>query len=192
MTRRRVLLFLAAAASSLLALLALLTDRRGVWLALERVLAPRLDPSSAPGPLSRRDVDTVLAYADVLLSDTGVSAAARVDLEGHVRDRCQHEPGYRDAYRLAVTVLDDAAGGEFASRPFDERRRIVHRRNLHRHDVRARDWLWTVDRRGLAVRALAARDLVAGFFLSSAGWALLGYETFPGRCRNLSDYTRAG
>jgi len=95
-------------------------------------------------------------------------------------------------YRLAVSVLDDAANGDFASRSLDERRRIVHRRNLHRHDVRARDWLWTIDRRSLAVRALAGRDLVAGYFLSPAGWALVGYDAFPGRCRDLGDYTRAG
>jgi hypothetical protein len=191
-TRRTVLLVLAAAAAAVASLLEALTNRRTLWLTLERHLAPRIDRSSPPGRLSGGEMDTVLAYADVLLSDAGLSPSGRADLEEYVRDRCEHEPGYRATYQLVVSVLDEAASGPFVARSPAERRRIVRRRDLHRYDVRARDWLWSFDRRGLAVRALAARDLVTGYFLSPAGWAVVGYEAFPGRCRDLTDYTRAG
>ena len=192
MTRRTVLLLLAAAASAVASLVALLRDRRAVWLTLERRFAPRIDRSSPPGRLSRDEMDTVLAYADVLLADTGISRAARSELEQHVSDRCEHEPGYYAAYRLAVSVLDETERTRFARRSLDERRRVVHGRNLHRYDVRARDWLWSFDRQALAVRALVGRDLVTGYFLSPSGWAVVGYAAFPGRCRDLTDYTRAG
>ena len=183
---------LAAAAAAVASLVSALTDRRTLWLTLEHHLAPRLDRSSPPGRLSRDEMDTVLAYAEVLLGDAALSPRGRADLEQHIGDRCEHEPGYRAIYRLAVSVLDEAASGPFTARSPEERRRIVHRRGLHRYDVRARDWLWSFDRRGLAVRALAGRDLVTGYFLSPAGWAVVGYDAFPGRCRDLADYTRAG
>lgn len=189
MTRRAVLILLAGIAS---AVVAAFVDRRWLWVTLERFLAPRIDRSAQPGRLTRREMDAVLAYAEVLVSDTPLSGAARDELEHHVSDRSEHEPGYRALYRLTVDVLDEAAGGDFAARPPDERRRAVHGRHLHRYDVRARHWLWPLDRRSLTVRALAGRDLVAGYFLSPSGWALVGYDAFPGRCRDLSDYTRAG
>jgi hypothetical protein len=188
-TRRAALLLLAGIAS---VVAAAFVDRRRLWLTLERFLAPRIDRSSQPGRLSRREMDAVLAYAEVLVSDTVLSGAARAGLEDYVTDRSEHEPGYCALYRLAVDVLDEAAGGDFAARPPDERRRAVHRRHLDQYDVRARHWFWPGDRRSLTVRALAARDLMTGYFLSPPGWALVGYDAFPGRCRDLSDYTRAG
>lgn len=188
MTRRRLLLLLAATAAAIVAVV----DGQRLWTTVRRYLAPRIDRTSPPGRLSRREMDALLAYGEVLVSDTALSPAARAELELHVRERSEHEAGYHALYRLAVEVLDETVGGDFAARTPDERRRAVRRRGLHRYDVRPRHYLWPIDRRSLTVRALAARDLVAGYFLSAPGWALVGYDAFPGRCRDLSDYTRAG
>jgi hypothetical protein len=34
------------------------------------------------------------------------------------------------------------------------------------------------------------RDLVGGYYNSPAGWAVVGYAHFPGRCGDLGRYVR--
>jgi len=40
------------------------------------------------------------------------------------------------------------------------------------------------------VREKAVPDLINGYWRSPAGWAAVGYGVFPGRCGDLTRYTR--
>jgi len=42
-----------------------------------------------------------------------------------------------------------------------------------------------------AIRTRAVPDLIGGYYGSPAGWAVVGYTTFPGRCEDLTRYVRA-
>jgi hypothetical protein len=41
------------------------------------------------------------------------------------------------------------------------------------------------------VRTRVIPDLIEGYWGSPAGWAAVGYEAFPGRCGDLTRYTRS-
>ena len=41
-----------------------------------------------------------------------------------------------------------------------------------------------------AVLTRAVKDLIGGYYSYPAGWATVGYDTFPGRCGDLMRYTR--
>ncbi len=41
-----------------------------------------------------------------------------------------------------------------------------------------------------SLRTRAVPDLIGGYYASPAGWAAVGYDTFPGRCGELTRYTR--
>src|SRR2546421_591140 len=42
------------------------------------------------------------------------------------------------------------------------------------------------------VRTRVVPDLIAGYYASPAGWAVVGYDVFPGRCGDLARYTGPG
>jgi hypothetical protein len=46
-------------------------------------------------------------------------------------------------------------------------------------------------REELTVRALAVPELIAGYYRCAAGWAVVGYVAYPGRCGDPRRYTRA-
>ena len=43
----------------------------------------------------------------------------------------------------------------------------------------------------LAIRSRVIPDLIEGYWSSPAGWAAVGYTTFPGLCGSLARYTRS-
>ena len=42
------------------------------------------------------------------------------------------------------------------------------------------------------VRTRVVPNLIAGYYASPAGWAVVGYDVFPGRCGDLARYTGPG
>jgi len=169
-------------------------DQAGLLVALgrrARAVAAWLAPGaaeSATASLSRDDLDDLVAFTGVL-----VTGAELPDVErGHVVDHIQeHERAGNDyqveAYRATVRVLGRLAGARFARLDVAGRLALVRRHELGRSVDRPGD---TDDTR--VVRARVVPDLIGAYYGSPAGWAVVGYRAFPGRCDVLDRYTRPG
>jgi hypothetical protein len=190
LTRRTLLAILAGLAAAAVAWLALARPD-SLGRALARRLKPTLDPTSATGALSDPEMETLLAFAEALLGDHPLSPGDRHDLAEHVRGRTGEVGGYLALYRMTARLLDGLAGGRFAGLGRAERARVLERHRLANRKVWPIEYALPFRRRELAVRVLAVPDLVAGYYLSPAGWRLVGYTAvFPGRCGGLQHYTR--
>jgi hypothetical protein len=187
-TRRALLRTLLLIAS--VAALVLSTWRLGLRVLIGRVLEPRLDTSSPTGALSDLELDTVVAFAEALVEGRTLSPAERGYLIGHVRDRALRTPGYAALYRTTARVLDRLAAAPFSTLGLGDRAAVMVRHRLTESAVAPIEHLWPLHRETLTVRMLAAPDLVAGYYRSPAGWAAVGYAAFPGRCGDLSRYTK--
>jgi hypothetical protein len=156
---------------------------------IARLLAPRLDRGSDRGRLSPDEMASAVAFAEVLVEDRPFTEDERGGVVEHIAERTEHHPGYLALYRMTAALLDRHAATRFAALDHRARTRLVLARRFL-PDVRPRDYLVTFDRRELAVRVLAAPDLIEGFYDSPAGWASIGYRQSPGRCGDLLRYTR--
>ena len=189
MTRRRLLQIALVALGAMV----ILISWRPAWLAgaLARRLRPRLDSSSPTGLLSAQEIQTVVAFAEIVVGGRALAPVERGHVQEHIGERTQATPGYLALYRSTSVLLDSLAGGSFWALDRAGRAGIVSRHDLGNADVRIREYLWPFRRREQSVRALAVPDLVAGFYASPAGWALVGYTVFPGRPGDLVRYTKA-
>src|SRR5262245_30068804 len=189
MTRRRLLQLLGimfvAVAATLIAwrpwsLVRQIADR----------LAPRLDQSSPTGILSPREMAAVIAFGEILLNGGTLPSHERSYLAEHVEDRTRRIPGLLELYRTTAEYLDGLGRPGFATLAPDERARLMIEHRLTVTEIRTRELLVPFSRARVTVRALAVPDLMLGYYTSPAGWAVVGYETFPGRCSDLTRYTR--
>jgi hypothetical protein len=189
MTRRLVLKTLLVLVGALAALLVLWRPWRLTQL-VGRALRPRLDSSSPTGVLSDQEMGNVVAFAEVLVDGASLPSASRDDLIEHVNDRTRTTPGYLPLYRRTAALLDRLAGARFVTLGLEARAAVLTRHRLTAYDVRTREYLLPFRRTELAVRSLVVPDLIAGHYGSAAGWAVVGYQAFPGRCSDLTRYTR--
>jgi len=188
-TRRRILQLLVGAAGSALVLLLFWRPRPLAHL-VSRRFRPRLD-ATAPGVLSGREMQTIVAFTAVLVEGRELNTQEAGYVVEHVTDRAGKTPGYFSLYRKTAGVLDGRAGAPFSSLSLEQRIALVMRHRLTDSDVRIRECLLPWSRATLAARALAVPDLIGGYYLSPAGWAAVGYEAFPSRCGELTRYTGA-
>lgn len=195
---RRLFLALGAAFAAALGGAGLLLSRRenrARFKALVSEMAPEpsLDRAAATGALEDREAGALLALAEVLLPP-GSSAAALALVRAHVSEQARRQPGRLAAYRDAIAFLDEGAGGDFAALPAAERTRLLDsvlwtydgssylRRQLERA---------TISSPALALRRLVIADIVAAFYRSEHGWAVVGYPHHPGvPAADPRDYTR--
>jgi len=137
-------------------------------------------------PLVDVERETLLAFAGVLLGERPLSAAARRELLSHIVDRVSASDGMLALYRQTAALLDRLAGAPFSTFEIDKRLALVVRHRL----VPSRGRVEPRDDAARAVRTRVAPDLIAGYYASPIGWALVGYVVFPGRCGDLVRYTR--
>jgi len=189
MTRRRFLQWLVLGLGAI-ALLVAWRSRR-LFELVARFARPRLDRSSPPGLLSAEEMATIIAFAEVLAEGRPLSPAELGYLADHVNDRTQRRPGYLSLYRTTAQALDRLTRTRFSALELGDRTAVITRHRLAESDVRIRECLLPFRRRELAIRALAVPDLLAGYYGSPAGWAVVGYAAFPGRCGDLARYTRS-
>ena len=158
--------------------------------ALIALLRPRVDTRAPTGALSAAELDTLLAYAEVLAAPARWSEEDRQALAHHVEERAGRRPGFLALYRTTARVLEERADRRFTVMGRAERTRLIVRERLVPASLRPLDYLTTLDRRRLSVSGLAAPDLLQGYYDSASGWAIVGYTSFPGRCGDLMRYTR--
>jgi hypothetical protein len=187
MTRRRLLAGLVALLAGLMLLLAARGQRWLSWLV--DALRPRLDPHAPTGPLSPEEMAAVVAFAEILVEGRPLSLVERGYVVEHVDERVRTQPGYLALYRASAAELDRVAATRFAPLSSETRLGVVLRHRLVVSDVRRRELFGLTRRSALALRALAVPDLLWGYYLSPAGWAVVGYATFPSRCADLVRYT---
>lgn len=189
MTRRRLLQLLGLVVGAIVA--ALIAWRP--WAFVRRIAAairPRLDLSSPTGALSPAELATVVAFGEILVDGGTLPPLARGYLVEHIDDRTRRSPGFLALYRTTAEVLDGLAGAPFSTLAADECARLTTDHRLTVADVTTRELLVPFSRQKLTVRTLAVPDLLLGYYASPAGWAVVGYEIFPGRCGDLTRYTR--
>ena len=188
-TRRRILQLLVGAAGIVLTLLFLWRPQR-----LARLLSlrfkPRLD-ATAPGVLSKREMETIVAFTAVLVEGRELDAQEASYVIEHVTDKAGKTPGSLALYRKTAGLLDRLAGAPFSSLSLERRIGLMTQHRFTEYDVKIREYLLPFGRETLMVRALAVPDLVGGYYFSPAGWAAVGYRAFPGRCGELTRYTSA-
>jgi hypothetical protein len=148
--------------------------------------------AASSGSLSAAELDDLLAFGEVLVEGSTLSPAARGFLREHIEDRVQRAGEYLALYRRAVGTLERLGGRPFARLDLPERIELVARHRLGDTRLAEDDTAGPFPRETREIRKRVAEDLIGGYYGSPAGWALVGYQTsFPGRCGDLTRYTRA-
>jgi len=132
----------------------------------------------------------VVAFGEILVNGGTLPSFESGYLVDHVEDRTRRVPGFLKLYRTTAEYLDGLGGAPFATLTPDERARLMIEHRLTVAEIRTRELLVPFSHARVTVRALTVPDLMLGYFSSPAGWAVVGYETFPGRCGDLTRYTR--
>lgn len=149
-----------------------------------------LGPPPETGPLSTVEMEDLVAFGEVVVEGRNLTPAERRYLFDHIEDRTRRSPGDLALYRLAANTLDRVAAKRFASLGLRERLDLTARHGLAGWRGRPEDdpGLSSPEIRTLRMRIVP--DLIRGYYASPAGWAAVDYETFPGRCGDLTRYSR--
>ena len=146
-------------------------------------------PSPPTEPLSPTELASLLAFGEILVEGRPLSAAERGYLAAHIEERAEEASGYHRAhYRTAVGLLDRLAESPFSRLAFDQRTALVTRHRLTVSRVLPDEDLGSFPEDARAVRTQVVPDLIAGYYRSAAGWAVVDYGVFPGRCGDLARY----
>lgn len=142
----------------------------------------------APTALSEADLDDIVAFAEIVVGGGPLPATERGMLVEHLHDRQTQGDQYRvDLFRTTARLLTRLGGSRFATLDAAERAALVTRHRLAVADALPGEAV------GDAVRAVRTRlvpDLIGAYYASAAGWNVVGYRVFPGRCGDLTRYTR--
>ena len=147
-------------------------------------------PTQRTTDLSGDELEDLVAFGEVLVEGRRLPPAERDHLVEHIKGSAQGSREKLALYRTTAALLDGLAGGSFARLEIAERIDLVRR---HRLDVRgtpADAGIAHLGPSAKAVREKAVPDLINGYWRSPAGWAAVGYGVFPGRCGDLTRYTR--
>lgn len=90
-----------------------------------------------------------------------------------------------------MRFLNHLTKSQFSTLDLKDRVTVVLRHDLISHHVRMWEYLNPFQRQELTIRTYVVPDIIRGFYSSPAGWAVVGYEIFPGRCSNLFRYTHS-
>ena len=161
-------------------------------------LQPTLDGHGATGSLSTPEVDCLYALFQLVVDDERVP---REICETWLDRSARTEPGHLTEYRRGVELLQATSRRSFAGRSFaeltlDERdgvlRRVLRpfrhkeaeprwRRRLRFTQTNLDTLLTPPERRRF--RDFVVRDLLRAYYTRAEGWAVVGYDEFPGHVR---------
>jgi hypothetical protein len=134
-------------------------------------------------------VETLVALAEVLVGEHPLSPDTRRDVIDDLRDAASTSPVREARYTATARLLDRLAGDGFARLPFADRRALVAEHRLGSSRLGA-DEAETLPEDLRDARIRVAPELIAAYWRAPAGWSNVGYTTFPGRCGDLTQYTR--
>ena len=161
-----------------------------------RAVGDRLGPApteaAADVPdLTTAEMDALLGFGEVLVEGRMLAPTERDYLVRHIEESARSRPEQLTLYRSTAGLLDRLAGGRFATLGIGDRVALVSRHRLDARGVLADDEIAHLGPEARAVRTRVVPDLINGYWRSPAGWAAVGYGTFPGRCGDLARYTRS-
>jgi hypothetical protein len=140
--------------------------------------------------LAASAVEDLLAFGELVVEGRILSPGERHYLAEHIEDRLQQESGYYfSLYLTTVEYLAKLAGARFAKLDLDERLALAARHRLMSSRVLPDEDLGPFPEDMRAVRTQVVPDLISGYYGSPAGWRVVGYDTFPGKCGDLTRYT---
>ncbi len=152
--------------------------------------AVHIAQAAGPAPLAGLELGDLIAFAEVLLEGRTFSARERAALVDYIEERARDGSGYYTGlYRTTVGLLNRLAGGRFSRLDVAKRAALLMRYHLVSSDVRPGEPLGPLPEQARAVRTQTIPDLIGGYYRSAAGWAVVEYNTFPGRCGDLARYT---
>jgi len=155
------------------------------------VIGYAAEAASKTGVLSGAELDDLIAFGEVLVEGRVLSPTERGFLLEHIEDRLKHTPGNLSLYRTTVSTLERLAGRPFARLDLRERLEVVTRHRLGTSQMSVEEAPGPFAAEMRAIRKQVVEDLIGGYYGSPVGWAIVGYATFPGRCGDLTRYTRA-
>ena len=143
--------------------------------------------------LSASELDDLVAFGEVVVGPGLLSPIERGFLVDHIRYRAPRASGYYlSLYRTTVGLLGRLAGAPFSSLDVDQRKALVMRYRLSSSRVWPDEDLGPFPDDARAVRTRVVADLIGGYYGSPAGWTVVGYDAYPGRCSDLARYTAPG
>jgi hypothetical protein len=165
---------------------------------LRKLILPELDTAFPVGKLNGDEMGTILALGEVL-------AAPQFVPEGdffrdHVDETTQTKPGLLKEYRRAAALLNakssDLLGGGAPRRFVDlvrqDRDKVLEALLSHYSgddQIMPKLEKLTSSRNALALRVFVVGPLLAHYYRSRYGWAVVGYRRFPSVRRRQVDYT---
>lgn len=149
--------------------------------------APRVTSEPAwTGRLSTDEIEDLVAFGEALVEGRALAPAERRHLVDHIEDRTAQNLEFLSLYREAGRILERLAGRRFATLEIRERIELIADHQLAVGPGRGEPLTDAMR----AFRMRVVPDLVRGYYSSPAGWAAVGYDSFPGRCGDLMRYTR--
>jgi hypothetical protein len=163
-----------------------------------------VDPATGKGPLSP-ELERRLWSLAVVLLPSRIEPEGRAAVEEHLRWRAEEIPGYRAAFVEGLALLDQETRKRFPNRarfgdlPRQEGNQVLasllqgidpypRSREVPREVL-----LSHLDHGRLAryhFRRHVMTEILHAYYQSGAGWGLVGYEAFPGRCGGPGFYSR--
>jgi hypothetical protein len=140
--------------------------------------------------LSGAELEDLVAFGEALVDGRTLAPRERRYLAEHLEYRTTRSPEYLSLYRTTAGTLEHLAGRRFAHLEMNERMELIARHHLAASGVRPGEDLGQFPDEMRSLRTRAVPDLIGGYYASPAGWAAVGYDTFPGRCGELTRYTR--
>jgi hypothetical protein len=140
--------------------------------------------------LTAAEIDDLVAFGEALVAGPAYDPTHRRYLLEHIEARTADNADQRSAYRAARKVFVHLAGQPLSTLDIHARQQIIVRHKL------AGAWDSRQDQAAVSheelqlVRRQIAADLIRGYYASPAGWQIVGYDSFPGRCGDLTTYTR--
>ena len=141
--------------------------------------------------LSPAEREDLLAFAEIVVDGRPLAPSERADLLAHLQDRLDRRSEFLELSRTTVRLLERLGGQRFSTLDPAARLELVTRHRLGVSDVRVGESLGPFAEEVRAVRSRLVRDVIGGYYASPSGWAIVGYTVFPGRCGDLTRYTRA-
>src|SRR4030067_979397 len=90
-----------------------------------RIIKPRLNSYSQTGILSIGEKETIIAFAEVLIKEKGLSIEERKYIIEHIDYRTQNTPGYLSIYRSTASLLNRLTKSNFSALDLNDRVTVV-------------------------------------------------------------------